>query len=150
MIKSSYSVIISVFIIMFCWFFLETNSSYQLAFKARFYQSVGNYEEALKTSQEALQIDPYNKMAMAVQAKSKKAAPLNKYIKTGEEYLETIRKMSESEVDKADNARIKLMCEIMIQDYDTIANIKVDDELEENAKKTRDNFEKLFNELFVK
>ena len=71
------------------------------------------------------------------------------YIKNGKEYLERIKKMSQNGVSKADNERIKMMCDVMIEDFENLRNSALlDDGLKSEALSTKEVFVKLKNELF--
>ena len=51
------AVFLSIFIIIAGWLFFETNGSYQLSFKAKFFYEIGNFDEGFKLSQRALELD---------------------------------------------------------------------------------------------
>ena len=88
-------------------------------------------------------------MANTVLNQSKAAIKFSSYIKNGKEYLERIKKMSQSSVSKADNERIKMMCDVMIEDFDDLKNSALlDSELKNEALNTKEIFVKLKNELF--
>ena len=71
------------------------------------------------------------------------------YIKNGKEYLDRIKKMSQNGVSKADNERIKMMCDVMIEDFESLKNSALlDEELKSEALKMKEAFAKLKNELF--
>ncbi|CAD7287213.1 hypothetical protein [Campylobacter suis] len=143
------ALILGISIVLLFSFFFATNGSYQLSFKARFYESIGNYEQALQLSKEALSIDAYNKMATATHANATNSLKFVTYISQGNEYLSKIRAMSDKGVSKADRERIKIMCEIMIDDFVTLTSVYTrDDELRQNAKDMYENFLKLKSELF--
>ncbi|WP_169764145.1 hypothetical protein [Campylobacter mucosalis] len=144
------SVLIAIFIILCCWFYLETNGSYQLAFKARFYQSVGNYQNAYETSKQALKLDTYNKLAMSVFVNSQRALKLEGYVAQGKKFLDDIRKMSQKGVNSSDKARINMMCEIVINEYYSLSKTNIDSDLKLEAESIYENFLTLKKELFDK
>ena len=57
--------------------------------------------------------------------------------------------MSQNGVSKADNERIKMMCDVMIEDFENLRNSALlDDGLKSEALSTKEVFVKLKNELF--
>lgn len=147
--KNKISIFIAIFIIALFGLFFYSDNSYKLALEAKFYYESKEYEKALNLSQKALDLDAYNKMAAATLNQSKVAMKFNSYIKNGKEYLERIKKMSQSGVSKADNERIKMMCDVMIEDFESLRNSALlDDELKSEALKMKEAFAKLKNELF--
>ena len=147
--KNKISIFIAIFIIALFGLFFYSDNSYKLALKAKFYYESKEYEKALNLSQKALDLDAYNKMAATTLNQSKAAMKFNSYIKNGKEYLDRIKKMSKNGVSKADNERIKIMCDVMIEDFESLRNSALlDDELKSEALKMKEAFAKLKNELF--
>ena len=147
--KNKISIFIAIFIIAFFGLFFYSDNSYKLALEAKFYYESKEYEKALNLSQKALDLDAYNKMAATTLNQSKAAMKFNSYIKNGKEYLDRIKKMSKNGVSKADNERIKIMCDVMIEDFESLRNSALlDDELKSEALKMKEAFAKLKNELF--
>ena len=147
--KNKISIFIAIFIIAFFGLFFYSDNSYKLALEAKFYYESREYEKALNLSQKAIDLDIYNKMAATTLNQSKAAIKFSSYIKSGKEYLERIKKMSQSGVSKADSERIKMMCDVMIEDFDDLKNSALlDSELKNEALNTKEIFVKLKNELF--
>ena len=147
--KNKLSIFIAIFLIVLFGLFFYSENSYKLALEAKFLYENKEYEKALNLSQKALDIDIYNKMANTVLNQSKVAIKFSSYIKNGKEYLERIKKMSQSSVSKADSERIKMMCDVMIEDFDDLKNSALlDNELKNEALNTKEIFVKLKNELF--
>ena len=147
--KNKLSIFIAIFLIVLFGLFFYSDNSYKLALEAKFLYENKEYEKALNLSQKALDIDIYNKMANTVLNQSKAAIKFSLYIKNGKEYLERIKKMSQSSVSKADSERIKMMCDVMIEDFDDLKNSALlDNELKNEALNTKEIFVKLKNELF--
>ena len=147
--KNKLSIFIAIFLIVLFGLFFYSDNSYKLALEAKFLYENKEYEKALNLSQKALDIDIYNKMANTVLNQSKAAIKFSSYIKNGKEYLERIKKMSQSSVSKADSERIKMMCDVMIEDFDDLKNSALlDNELKNEALNTKESFVKLKNELF--
>ena len=147
--KNKISIFIAIFIIALFGLFFYSDNSYKLALEAKFYYESKEYEKALNLSQKALDLDAYNKMAATTLNQSKAAMKFNSYIKNGKEYLDRIKKMSQNGVSKADNERIKMMCDVMIEDFESLRNSALlDDKLKSEALKMKEAFAKLKNELF--
>ena len=147
--KNKLSIFIAIFLIVLFGLFFYSDNSYKLALEAKFLYENKEYEKALNLSQKALDIDIYNKMANTILNQSKAAIKFSSYIKNGKEYLERIKKMSQSSVSKADSERIKMMCDVMIEDFDDLKNSALlDNELKNEALNTKEIFVKLKNELF--
>ncbi|WP_107830418.1 hypothetical protein [Campylobacter concisus] len=147
--KNKFSIFIAIFIIAFFGLFFYSDNSYKLALEAKFYYESKEYEKALNLSQKALDLDAYNKMAATTLNQSKAAMKFSSYIKNGKEYLDRIKKMSQNGVSKADNERIKMMCDVMIEDFESLKNSALlDEELKSEALKMKEAFAKLKNELF--
>ncbi|WP_459847062.1 hypothetical protein [Campylobacter concisus] len=147
--KNKISIFIAIFIIALFGLFFYSDNSYKLALEAKFYYESKEYEKAINLSQKALDLDAYNKMAATTLNQSKAAMKFNSYIKNGKEYLERIKKMSQNGVSKADNERIKMMCDVMIEDFESLRNSALlDDELKSEALNMKEAFVKLKNELF--
>ena len=147
--KNKLSIFIAIFLIVLFGLFFYSDNSYKLALEAKFLYENKEYEKALNLSQKALDIDIYNKMANTILNQSKAAMKFSSYIKNGKEYLERIKKMSQSSVSKADSERIKMMCDVMIDGFDDLKNLALlDSELKNEALNTKEIFVKLKNELF--
>ena len=147
--KNKLSIFIAIFLIVLFGLFFYSDNSYKLALEAKFLYENKEYEKALNLSQKALDIDIYNKMANTVLNQSKAAIKFSSYIKNGKEYLKRIKKMSQSSISKADSERIKMMCDVMIEDFDDLKNSALlDSELKNEALNTKEIFVKLKNELF--
>ena len=147
--KNKISIFIAIFIIALFGLFFYSDNSYKLALEAKFYYESKEYEKAISLSQKALDLDAYNKMAATTLNQSKAAMKFNSYIKNGKEYLERIKKMSQSGVSKVDKERIKMMCDVMIEDFESLRNSTLlDEELKSEALKMKEAFAKLKNELF--
>ena len=147
--KNKISIFIAIFIVALFGLFFYSDNSYKLALEAKFYYQSKEYEKAINLSQKALDLDAYNKMAATTLNQSKAAMKFSSYIKNGKEYLDRIKKMSQNGVNKADNERIKMMCDVMIEDFESLRNSALlDEELKSEALKMKEAFAKLKNELF--
>ncbi|MGP1485529.1 MAG: hypothetical protein ACTTJC_05535 [Campylobacter sp.] len=143
-------VIISIVLLLLSWAFFATNNSYQEAIKSRFYYEISNYDKAHELAKIAYAKDNYNKMAYTVMVQSEISMRFSNYIKRGEAYLDKILKISKLEtVDKAQATRIKLICEIMVDDFHTLVPSRLTDKaLQDEAKNMRDKFLELQKQLF--
>ena len=143
-------VVLASAILIACWTFFAINGSYQEALKSRFYYEIGNYEKAYELARIAYEKDIYNKMAHTVMTQSEISLKYVKFIKDANEYLERISKLSEKEeISKIDANRIRLMCEIVLEDFNRLKPSNLTDKgLQNEAKGARDKFAKLKKELF--
>ncbi len=126
------------------------NSSYQNSFESRFYYFIGNYSKAYELAKKAYDEDSYNKMAFTVLTQSKIAKEYVDYIKAGNEYFGKIDKISSKKLYKdGDKVRVKLICEVMIGNYEKLVPTKLTDkDLVKNAKQMYDKFKQLYQQLF--
>jgi hypothetical protein len=131
-------------------FYFMGNSSYQNSFESRFYYFIGNYSRAYELAKKAYAQDSYNKMAFTVLTQSKIAKEYVDYIKAGNEYFDKIDKISSKKVYKdADKIRIKLMCEVMMGNYEKLVPTSLTDkDLVKNAKQMYEKFKQLYQQLF--
>ena len=131
--KNKISIFIAIFIVALFGIFFYSDNSYKLALEAKFYYESKEYEKAINLSQKALDLDAYNKMAATTLNQSKAAMKFSSYIKNGKEYLE----------------RIKMMCDVMIEDFESLRNSALlNNALKDEALSTKEVFVKLKNELF--
>ena len=131
--KNKISIFIAIFIVALFGLFFYSDNSYKLALEAKFYYESKEYEKAMNLSQKALDLDIYNKMAATTLNQSKAAIKFSSYIKNGKEYLE----------------RIKMMCDVIIEDFENLRNSALlDNALKDEALSTKEVFVKLKNELF--
>ena len=126
------------------------NSSYQNSFESRFYYFIGNYSKAYKLAKKAYAEDSYNKMAFTVLTQSKIAKEYVDYIKTGNQYFDKIDKISSKKLyEDGDKVRVKLICEVMMGNYEKLVPTKLTDkDLVKNAKQMYDKFKQLYQQLF--
>lgn len=125
------------------------NPSYQLSLESKFYYSIGNYEKAYTLSSEAYEMEPYNRMARSVMVQSKYALRYVQYNEESIEYLDKIRMYAQQKkISRADQMRIKMMCEIMIDKHEKMQpTILIDEDLVDEAKINYDKFKKLHENL---
>lgn len=131
------------------WIFFSINQSYQLSVEAKIEYFLGDYEKALKISQEALNIDMYNKMAMTIEAQSKISLEFIDYIKESNDYFKEIDELSQKNSSKSIQLRVKMICEIMIEKYFKLKmnHFLVSDELKDKTTKSYLKFLELYNDI---
>ncbi len=152
MIKKLFAIFIVIFIIFAVIYFFLFNDSYKKSLQARVYYSLGEYQKAYVLANEAYLGDPYNRMALTILNASKASLRYKKYIKDAQMYLKKIKEISSKKsISKAQMAKIKLICEVMMGQYKTLKPIVVKNE--ELVKKTTQEykkFKKIYDELFKK
>ena len=136
-------VAISLIIIMGVYFLL--NPSYEKSIKAKYYFETGDYKEALVLSREAFSMNLYNRMASTIMAQSITSLKYVSYIDDGKKYMAQINEIAtHEEISDADKAKIRLMCNIMIDSYIKLApSVITDKALVESAAGYYNGFEKL-------
>ena len=129
--------------------FFSLSQSYQESIQARFYYAMGDFQEALHLSEEALKKDMYNKMAFTMKAQSKVSLEFIEYIDEAEAYLSEIESLARDDVTKSTQIRVKMICEIMIEKYYKLNNnnFLIDDNLKSGAKILYLKFLELYNDI---
>ena len=127
---------------LFAW----SNPSYEKAFEAKWYYFTGDYESAYRLAAEAYEMDPYNRVALTVMRQTEVARKYVAYIEEGEAFLRRIEELVEKgPLESADRTRIRMMCEIMLDRYETLSATPLTDEnLVKRAAKVRSEFETLY------
>lgn len=130
--------------------YLYTSPSYQKSLEAKFYYALGDYYEANILAKEAYEIDKYNKMAFTVLSQSNIALKYDKYIQEARKYLSEISILSNKEkFEKTDKVKVKMMCEIVIEDYKSLNPSKLTQEsLKNEAKELFLKFNEIYEQLF--
>lgn len=125
------------------------NPSYQKSVQAKYYYEVGEYTEAYSLAKEAFSLDLYNRMAATIMAQSTTSLKYVNYINDGKKYMRDIDEIATHEViSKADKAKIRLICEIMISSYIKLApSIITDEDLVSEAALYYSKFEKLLEKV---
>lgn len=128
------------------------NPSYQKSIEARVYFTMGNYEEAYTLANEAFSENAYNRMASTVMAQSKTALIYVNYIKEAKKYMDQISAIAKSVdgkgISDADKAKMKIMSEIMIEQYKKISpSVITDKDLINDAKHYNEQFQELHDNL---
>ncbi len=108
-------ILLTIFLIFLYYFFSD---SYRLSLEAKVYYEMEDYNKAYTLAKEAYKIKPYNNMAFAIMTQSRIAKEWIAYIKEADGYFEKISKItSKQNITKSDKVRIKLMLEILINQY---------------------------------
>lgn len=149
--KVLYIVLFVIFSFLIIYFFLF-NDSYKKSLQARVYFGLGEYDKAYTLSNEAYLKDPYNRMALTILNASKASLKYEKYIKEAKKYLSDIKKISSKKsITPGELAKIKLICEVMMGQYEKLKPIVIDDgDLVEHSTKEYKKFKKIYEELFKK
>ena len=129
------------------YFFL--NPSYERSLEARFHYAMGDYRQAQALATEAFEMNAYNRMASTVMTQSQTAMKFVNYIEEAKEYMSKITQIASGDgVSRADRAKVKMMCEIMMESYIKIAaTVLTDKELIEEAKEYNNKFKKLHDDI---
>ncbi len=145
-------VLISVFamlMLMTMSLYFYTHLSYKKSIQAKYYYAIGDYEEAYSLAKESFGLDLYNRMATTIMAQSTTSLKYVKYINQGKKYIRDIGAIAEHDsISDADKAKIKLVCEIMIDSYIKLApSVITDKELVSEAARYYAKFEKLLEKV---
>ncbi len=137
---------VSLAIMGFMGIYFLISPSYQNALSAKFYYTMGDFEQAFILSKEALKEDEYNKLAFTILAQSKISLKFIDYINEGSQYLAQVSAIaSQNEITKPDKIRVKMICEIMIEKYQKLTSgILTDKELIAKAKEIYEKFLELY------
>ena len=129
--------------------YFYTHPSYEKSIQAKYYYEIGDYEEAYSLAKESFGLDLYNRMAATIMAQSTTSLKYLKYINQGKKYIRDIGTIAEHEsISDADKAKIKLVCEIMIDSYIKLApSVITDKELVSEAARYYAKFEKLLEKV---
>ena len=134
---------LSMILIMGIYFLI--NPSYQKSIQAKYYFEMGDYKQALVLAKESFAMDVYNRMSSTIMAQSVTALKYVEYVENGKNYMKQINEIATHEsISDADKAKIKIICEIMVDSYVKLApSVITDKELVAQAANYHANFEKL-------
>lgn len=144
--RSKYFVtLLAVLIIFSMAVYFIINPSYEKSLKAKYYYETGDYKEAYTLAKEAFAIDIYNRMASTVMAQSQIALKYYNYVEDAKKYMKEIDSIAtHKNITSSDRAKIKMICNIMIDAYVKLApSVITDEALVKEAKEYYENFEKL-------
>jgi len=136
-------------LILFIGIYFLVNPSYQKSIEAKYYYETGEYKEALVLAKEAFALDVYNRMASTITAQSVTALKYVSYIDMGKKYMVQINEIAtHKEIIDADRAKIRIICEIMVDSYEKLApSVITDKELVQSAAEYHNKFEKLLEKV---
>ena len=137
--------IIAFCIILIMGIYFLINPSYQKSIQAKYYFEMGDYKQALVLAKESFSMDVYNRMSSTIMAQSVTALKYVEYVENGKTYMQQINQIATHEnISDADKAKIKIICEIMVDSYVKLApSVITDKDLVAQAAKYHANFEKL-------
>jgi tetratricopeptide (TPR) repeat protein len=126
------------------------NPSYRLSLEARYYFEIGEYDKAIKLAHQAYILDPYNRMAFTLETQAKIAKEWVQFLKDAKEYFSKIEQIASKEkITKKDKIRVKMMLEILIDEYKTLKpSILLPKSIKEEAKKNYLSAKELYDEIF--
>ncbi len=141
------TVALSILLIMGLYFL--TNPSYQKSIQAKYYFEMGDYKESLVLAKEAFSKDVYNRMASTIMAQSITALKYVSYIEMGKKHMLEINEIAKkSDIIDGDRAKIRMICEIMVDSYVKLApSVVTDGSLVSDAAEYNSKFEKLLEKV---
>ena len=141
--------IIALAIILVMGLYFLINPSYQKSIQAKYYFETAEYKEALSLAKDAFSLDVYNRMASTIMAQSITALKYVSYIEESKEYMNRINEMASQEsISDGDKARIRIICEIMVDSYVKLApSVITDEALVKSAAEYHSQFEKLLEKV---
>ncbi|MBN2896071.1 MAG: hypothetical protein JXK05_09310 [Campylobacterales bacterium] len=125
------------------------NPSYERSLEAKFYYTIGSYAEAERLAKEAFALNPYNRMASTVMVQSQTALRFVRYIEESKRYLDEISKIAASSpIGDAQRAKVRMMCEIMMAQFEKIsATVVTDRSLVDEASAYHEKFRLLHDKV---
>jgi len=129
------------------YFFL--NPSYERSLEAKFHYAMGDYKQAQELATEAFEMNAYNRMASTIMTQSQTAMKFVNYIEESKKYMSEIAQIASGDgVSRGDRAKVKMICEIMIETHMKIAaTVLTDKNLVKEAKEYNDKFKKLHDDI---
>ena len=147
---NSKSIIIFAFVILASMGgFFALNPSYEKSIQAKFYYETGDYKQALSLAKEAFSLDVYNRMSSTIMAQSLLALKYVAYNEDAKKYMAQINEIAQNEyITDAQRAKIRLMCQIMVDSYVKLApSVITDKELVAKSREYNLKFEKLLEKV---
>jgi tetratricopeptide (TPR) repeat protein len=115
--------------------------------EAKYFFEIGDYKKAYNLAKKAYILDPYNRMAFTVYTQSKIAESWENYINDSIKYFKEIERIANKNViTKKDKQKIKIMLEIIIDEYKTLKKSNL---LPENLKLKAEELHKKGKKLYV-
>jgi tetratricopeptide (TPR) repeat protein len=123
--------------LLFATFFFIFDTSYQKSLEARFYYALNDYDKAYTLADEAFALDGYNRMAATIKSQSKIAMRYLEFIEQAKEYLDKISILvTQRSLSHADKLRIKMMSEVVLEQYKQLAPTVMTDDFLINEAQT--------------
>jgi len=128
------------------------NNSYRLSMEAKYFFETGDYKKAEILAKKAYILDPYNRMAFSVYTQSKIAHEWQNYINDSIRYFKRIEQIAnKNNITKQDKEKVKIMLEIIIDEYKTLKpSILLPEYLKTKAKEMYMKGKKLYEKVFGK
>ena len=138
-----------ILVIVFATICFIFTTTYRLAIEAKYHYILDDYERAYELASIAYEKEPYNTMAFTVRQQSSVILHLRRIIKEAKQTYAQIQAITDkNHITNSDKVRIKLLCEIIIDEFDDL-NFPLLDKayLYDEAKQYRDEFEKILSAL---
>ena len=150
--RFNYWIVLSVATLLFTFGYFFLNPSYELSLEAKFHYAMGDYKTAQQKATKAFEMNQYNRMASTVMTQSQTAMKFVNYIDESKKYMQEIAEIASGDgVSDAQRAKVKMICEIMIESYKKIApTVLTDEDLIKEAKDYNLKFKKLYDEITSK
>jgi len=141
--------VVTVLLIVIMGVYFLINPSYEKSLEAKYYYETGHYTKAYELAKEAFSLDIYNRMASTIMAQSKTSIKYKKYVDEAKKYMADINEIAAGEsISDANRAKMKMMCEIMIDSYVKLApSVITDKDLVQEAAMYYKNFENLLEKV---
>ena len=143
--------ILGIIIVGFVLYF-SFNDSYRLSLEARYYFETGDFKKAYEKAKEAYILDPYNRMAFTIYTQSEIAKEWQEFLKDSQKYFTKIKTVADKkELTEKDRKRIKMMLEILIDEYKNLKpSLLIPISLKTEAKKEYTKAKELYEKVFAK
>lgn len=141
--------IVALIIMVIMVVFFAMNPSYEKSLQAKYYYEIGDYKEAMHLAKEAFSLDVYNRMSSTIMAQSTTALKYVSYNEDAKKYMAEINSIATNEyISDANKAKIRLMCQIMVDSYIKLApSVVTDTQLVKESGKYYLQFEKLLEKV---
>jgi tetratricopeptide (TPR) repeat protein len=128
------------------------NDSYRLSIEAKYFFETGDYKKAETLAKKAYILDPYNRMAFTIYTQSKIAKQWQNYINDSIKYFKKIEQIAnKNKITQKDKEKIKIMLEIIIDEYNTLTPSNLlPENLKQKGKELYRKGKKLYVEVFGK
>ena len=128
-----------------------SSGSYALSLEARKLYEQGDFDNAAMLAEQAYAENPYNRMAFTVLTQAKESQKWQKFITMARGYMrKTLELTGKERITAGDRNRIKLMAEVVMEDYKKLdpKNRMISDELKAQAEDIHRQFVRLYDDVF--